>query len=189
MKIFVNVDTQKDFMDEDGALAVPGAGEIRPVLAKLTKLAKEGNIPVISTSDDHDGSEPEMAKNKGPFPLHCMKGTKGQKLIEETKMPNQIIFSKQCYNVFDKNLGNPDIKKYLHSINVDEAWVYGVVGNICVEAAVMGLLDMGIQVYVFENAVVWMELEQGIFCEGPDNKEQSMKRMREAGAMFAKAGL
>jgi hypothetical protein len=29
-----------------------------------------------------------------------------------------------------------------------------------------------------------MELENGIFCKGVDNKEKSMKRMRELGVTF-----
>jgi len=189
MKIFVDVDTQGDFVNPDGALAVPNAETIRPILANLTKLAKDQDIPIIKTMDEHDGSEPEMSCNGGPFPLHCMEGTEGQASIIETGTKKAKIFTKKCYNVFDEKLGNPYIANWLRDNKVTEAWVYGLVGNICVEAAVMGLVGHGIKTFVFENAVVWMDLDEGIFVKGPDNKEQSVARMRKAGAIFAQARL
>ena len=187
-RVFVDVDTLNDFF-ANGNLPVPNADEIRPVLAKLTKLAKDEKIPVLKLNDCHDGTEPEMSQNGGPFPLHCMKETTGAASIIETANNKAKVFEKRTYDAFDRNLGNPDIEDWLKNNKVTEAWVYGLVGNICVEAAVMGLLRRGIKVFVFENAVAWMELENGIFCKGIDNKELSVKRMREAGAHFAVAKL
>jgi nicotinamidase/pyrazinamidase len=187
-RVFVDVDTLNDFF-ADGALPVPNADKIRPVLKSLTVLAKNEKIPVLKLCDCHDGTEPEMICNGGPFPLHCMKGTEGAACIRETANNKAIVFEKRTYDVFDKNLGNPDIVEWLMANDITEAWVYGDVGNICVEAAVIGLLRRNIKVYVFENAVIWMDLENGIFCQGPDNKEQSVKRMIKAGAHMAVAKL
>jgi len=188
MMVFVDVDTLNDFF-ANGALPVPNADEIRSVLKNLTELAKDKKIPVLKFNDSHDGREPEMNVNGGPFPLHCMKETSGAACIRETANNKAKVFTKRTYDAFDRNLGNPEIDEWLTKNNVTEAWVYGLVGNICVEAAVMGLLRRGIRVYVFENAVTWMDLEKGIFCEGADNKELSVKRMRAAGASFAVAKL
>jgi len=185
MKVFVDVDTQCDFVNQDGNLYVPGAKEIKPVLEKLTKLAKDENIRVIKTMDAHLQNDPEFKV----FPPHCIVETVGQASIRETANKRAIIFEKQTYDVFDKTLGNDKIDGWLKDNKVTEAWVYGLVGNICIEAAVMGLLARGIKVYVFENAVMWMDMEQGIFCTGVDNKEQSVARMRKAGAVFAQAKL
>jgi len=188
MKIFVDIDTLTDFFG-GGALEVPGADAIRPVLKGLTKFAKETGTPIIKFNDEHDGTEPEMSCNGGPFPLHCLKDTEGAMGIIETATKKATIFPKQCYDVFDKTLGNKNIVDWLKNKKVTDSYVYGLCGNICIEAAVVGLLKLGINVNVFGNAVVWMDLDQGIFCEGTDNKEQSIKRMRKAGAHFAKAGV
>ena len=188
-RLFVDVDTQGDFINPKGALYVPGAEKIRVILAKITKMAKDDKIEIIKTMDEHDGSEPEMAVNGGPFPLHCMACTEGQAAIIETGTKKAKIFTKRCYNVFDDKLGNPEIDAWLKKSKFTEAYVYGLCGNICVEAMVMGLIARGIETFVFENAVVWMNLEEGIFCKGIDNKELSIARMRKAGAHFAKAGL
>jgi len=188
MRVFVDVDTLGDFF-VGGALPVKDADKIRQPLAGLTKLAKDQKITVLKFNDCHDGSEPEMVKNGGPFPLHCIDETDGAASIRETGNKKAIIFEKQTYDVFDETLGNNKIDAWLKDNKVIEAWVYGLIGNICVEAAVNGLLKRGIKVYVFENAVTWMAMEQGIFCNGIDSKDQSMKRMRKAGAHFAQAKL
>jgi nicotinamidase/pyrazinamidase len=91
MKIFYDVDTQHDFMDKKGALYVPGAEDIKENIAKLSNYAWENSIPIIASVDKHFGTEEykhregEMKKWGGPFPDHCMAGTKGQEKIEQTK--------------------------------------------------------------------------------------------------------
>ena len=67
MKAICMVDVQRDFMDADGALAVPGTDKIRGKLAQIRQFAADNNIQVFFTQDEHDGSEPEMAQNGGPL--------------------------------------------------------------------------------------------------------------------------
>lgn len=92
MRVFYDVDTQHDFMDADGALYVPDAELIKPALAQLTQYAKAQFIPVLGSVDKHFGTEEykaregELIKWGGPFPDHCMGGTKGQLKIDETTL-------------------------------------------------------------------------------------------------------
>lgn len=182
-KAIMLVDCQNDFFPPNGALAVPNADVIQPILAKITEMAKEDNILLIKTMDCHDTNDPEFKV----FPPHCVAETTGQASIFECAANKAVVFNKKTYDVFHPELGSQEIDGWLKKNKVTEVFVAGLVGNICVEAAVTGLLHRGIKVYVFENAVVWMNLEAGIFCKGADNKEQSVKRMREAGAHFAVA--
>ena len=97
MRVFYDVDTQHDFMDEDGALYVPGAEGIKPALEKLTAYAKDNGVPVIGSVDRHFGTEAyreregELSRWDGPFPDHCMDGTYGVEKISETKPDDQYI--------------------------------------------------------------------------------------------------
>jgi len=179
MKVFVDVDTVNDFF-ANGALPVPNADTIRPILAKITILAKEDKIPVLKFNDCHDGKEPEMIPTGGPFPLHCLKETSGAASIIETANNKAVVFEKRTYDAFDRNLGNPDIEGWLNKNNITEAWVYGVTTDWCVRAAVLGLCKRGIRTYVFENAIM-----------GIDDKASAdaKKDMRAAGALFAVAKL
>ena len=42
---FVDVDTQRDFLEPDGALFIAGSGAIRPNLARLTRFRARGRHP------------------------------------------------------------------------------------------------------------------------------------------------
>jgi len=178
-RVFVDVDTLGDFFD-GGALPVPNADEIRPTLAKINKLAKDEGITVLKFNDCHDGSEPEMICNGGPFPLHCIEESDGAASIRETANKRAVIFPKKTYDVFDKKLGNDKIDDWLKENEVTEAWVYGVATDWCVKAAVLGLIKRGIRVYVFENAIM-----------GIDEKttQEAIDMMKKAGALFAVAKL
>ncbi|MBU2637616.1 MAG: isochorismatase family protein [Nanoarchaeota archaeon] len=105
---FYDVDTQHDFMDEKGALYVPGAEEIRPKLHALTRYAldlpydytdpESGRryrhtvphyeidlYPILGSVDRHYEGDAELKI----FPKHCMDGTEGQKKIPETSIVAQ----------------------------------------------------------------------------------------------------
>ena len=89
-RIFYDVDTQKDFMNEDGALYVPEAETIKENLGKITLTAQMQNIRVLGSVDLHYGTfeykerEGELKLWGGPFPDHCMRYTTGQQKIPET---------------------------------------------------------------------------------------------------------
>ena len=175
MKAICVVDAQADFMNADGALAVPGTDRIRGKLAQIAKFAREKRIALFFTQDEHDGTEPEMAANGGPFPLHCMKGTIGQQNIPEVPTLGYMLFTKKCYDVFDPTLGNKYIEQYLKDAHIDQVFVCGVVGSICVEAAAIGMAKRGIDVTIWEDAVVFMDVDENI------NTRKSWERMAAAG--------
>lgn len=202
MKIFYDVDTQLDFIDADGALAVSGAEEICENLGRLTTFAFEEDIQLIGSLDVHKGTEEykeregELSKYGGPFPDHCMHGTKGAEKIQETesvflRVPNPlkgenvdedaikrciegiypIYFEKQSYDIFT----NPAFSAFLKRYTVKEAVVYGVATDYCVKAAVLGMQKMGIQCYVVKDAI------RGVAIP---TTAVALKEMRKAGAKF-----
>src|SRR5690606_24687307 len=48
--VFVDIDTQRDFLEPNGALAIDGAAAIVPNLARLTQFARERGILVLATA-------------------------------------------------------------------------------------------------------------------------------------------
>jgi nicotinamidase/pyrazinamidase len=160
---FVDVDTQIDFLFPAGSLYVPGAEALVPVFAKLNQYAAARGIPLISTIDAHAENDAEFTE----YAPHCIAGTVGQgkpggTLLERravvTMNPKeaieiggvqQVIVEKTSVDVFR----NKNFPRLLSAVNAARYVVYGVVTEICVRHAVMGLLRTGARVALVEDAV------------------------------------
>ena len=178
MKIlFWNVDTQIDFMNSKGKLYVQGAEEILPNLGKLTDLASNYGIKVVNTTDYHMQDDKEISNTpdfKTTFPPHCLAGTDGQEFIgvtypkgfygnyyivnyldeavykHEINRSRNIILYKNHFDIFQ---GNKHTGEVLRHLKPDIVVVYGVATNVCVNFAVLGLLERNIKVIVVKDAI------------------------------------
>jgi nicotinamidase/pyrazinamidase len=174
--LFWNVDTQIDFVYPRGKLYVEGAEELRPQWKELTQLAKDNAIRVVNTADYHYANSPELDVNPdfvNTFPEHCMANTRGADYIRETDPEDSLIFDwdkeylitselfdrdksrnfiirKDAFDVFD---GNPMTETILKGLNPETVVVYGVTTNVCVDAAVKGLVKRVKRVIVVEDAI------------------------------------
>lgn len=85
--IFVDIDTQVDFMEPAGRLYVPGAEAIVPALKRLFGFAAGEHVPVLSSVDEHAPDDPEFKQ----WPPHCVSGTPGQEKIAVTLMSRRVV--------------------------------------------------------------------------------------------------
>jgi nicotinamidase/pyrazinamidase len=160
--VFLDIDSQLDFLYPAGALYVPNAERIVPAIARLNRFAAAHGIPVVSTTDAHAENDPEFAV----WPPHCVAGTWGQHKAEATLVDGrivipdrecdialegapQIIVEKQTVDIFLA----PNLARVVERLNADRYVVYGVVTEICVLYAVRGLLKTGKPVTVVVDAV------------------------------------
>jgi nicotinamidase/pyrazinamidase len=186
--VFVDIDTQLDFLYPAGALYVPGAERIVPAIARLNRFAAEQKTPVISTVDAHTEDDPEFQV----WPHHCVAGAWGQRKAESTLLPRrvvvpnrecdladlagaqQIVVEKQTVDAFrSANLG-----RVLEALRGERYVVYGVVTEICVYYAVRGLLETGCPVIAVSDAVESLKAADG---------QKAIAEMCAGGAMVAPA--
>ncbi len=169
--VFLDIDTQVDFIMPDGALYVQGAEQLLPLYEKISHFALDRGISVLASADAHDADDPEFAQ----FPPHCVKGTKGQLKVPQT-LPdlfyvhendgapvdedlfkfNHALFEKQTFDVFS----NPKIEAYLKQWQPQTVAVYGVATDYCVKAAVEGLLERQYRVWLLTDAIKAVQPEK-----------------------------
>jgi nicotinamidase/pyrazinamidase len=161
--VFVDIDTQRDFLEPEGALFVPGSGEILLNLARLTRHARGRGIPILATACGHAPDDRELED----FPPHCMIGTRGQERIDATaasdslvldegarlpdQLPAHLTLLKHEFDLFKHPLSGELIARLAADRPVFV--VYGVATDYCVRAAVEGLLERNCRVAIVADAI------------------------------------
>lgn len=174
MQALLIVDVQNDFLP-GGSLAVPNGDEIIPVINDL--------IPkfdlVVATQDwhpqnhssfasNHPGKKPlEEIRVKGKmqtlWPDHCVQGSHGAEFPEGLNTNAiEAIFRKgtdpkvDSYSAFyDNDHQKPTgLKDYLIGKGVDELYVCGLAGDICVYYTMLDAVVTGISTIIVYDAAM-----------------------------------
>jgi nicotinate phosphoribosyltransferase len=172
--VFLDVDTQMDFMSPGGALYVPGAERIRPQLARLAEYARQHNIPWISSADAHALEDPSF----GEWTPHCVVGTPGQRRVPETTfagaavIPNRpgafhppfdwtrhlaLEVEKQEYSVAT----NANFDVLLAALGPSRFVVFGVATDYCVKESALALRRLQVPVDLVVDAIREIDPEGG----------------------------
>jgi nicotinamidase/pyrazinamidase len=121
----VDVDTQRDFAQEGGALYVPTSEEVKTNLARLTDELRIR----IGSVDSHAFDAWEFQSNGGPFPEHCVKGTEGWLKIPETQRgPTRFIPMTDGHLVVGENIRDQGNRQYSPQFFASEVVDKGVAG-------------------------------------------------------------
>lgn len=184
--VFVDVDTQVDFVEPDGALYVPKAETLKPAFARLIAAARAHDLPLVASADAHEPGDPEFEI----FPPHCVAGTPGQRRIAETEQPSAqlvpldgridgvldrarpVVLEKVKFDLFT----NPAADAALSASGAETAVVFGVALDYCVRAAALGLRERGYDTVVVRDATAPVTTEGGAKTE---------LELEEAGVRFA----
>lgn len=183
----LDMDTQRDLMQSDGKLCIPGAERLIPKVRRLVDFAKANAVTIISSAIMHEPGDPGI----GTYPVHCLRGTEGQRKIDETlllhalvlenkpldrsfadlvRRHQQIIVEKGGFDIF----GNPAFEKLLRVLP-QRAILFGVPLDHSIRLAALGLRRMGFKAAVIQNAVLPLE---------PRNAAKVEAEMRRAGVEF-----
>ena len=163
--VVIDVNTQRDFCDPNGAHPVVNLELLLPELRRVIAWTKRNYAPIVSSIDSHRRSE-AVARGKSPC---CVDGSLGQRKIAFTLFPDcagvevdntlsvsldlfrghqQVIFRERA----DDLLSNPKADRFLTQLSASEFIVFGNALEGAVKALVLGLLCRHKKVTVLADA-------------------------------------
>jgi nicotinamidase/pyrazinamidase len=173
------VDFQNDFTPPDGALAVPGGDAIAD---RVDRLARSGEYDLVAaTRDWHPPDHGSFAAQGGPWPEHCVQGTRGAELHPalDRALVDVVIDKGQDpgtegYSGFEATR----LAELLRERGVDHVTVVGLATDYCVKNTALDALQAGFGVTVDSTAVRGVDVE-------PGDSGRALEELRAAGASIA----
>lgn len=172
------VDVQNDFCP-GGALAVSGGDQIVPVINKL--------IPhfslVVSTQDWHPANHISFKERGGPWPPHCVQGSRGADLHSDLKTDTVAYYFRKAATPdkddYSEFAGTDDegrtLDKVLKGQGVKQLYVVGLATDYCVLETVLDGLELGYKVYAVTDAMRAVDVN-------PGDGDQALRKMSDKGA-------
>ncbi|HSR67729.1 MAG TPA: bifunctional nicotinamidase/pyrazinamidase [Acidobacteriota bacterium] len=173
------VDAQNDFFP-GGALAVDEGDEIIPVLNAWIEAAEEAGSKIYATRDWHPENHSTFKPQGGPWPVHCVQGSRGAEFHPRLNLPSRTkVVSKgdepdsEGYSAFQAT----DLSSRLQNDDVVRLWVGGLAQDYCVKHTVLDALKTGLEVHLIKPATRPVNLN-------PGDGDEALQQMLAAGAIL-----
>jgi nicotinamidase/pyrazinamidase len=172
--VFLDIDTQIDFMMPNGKLYLEESRHIFGNLHRLIEYALLNRILIVQTADTHTEDDPEF-ETYG-FPPHCVAGTPGSRRVAETSLVPDLVISQgpgaptpQIENerviLIEKPsfsiASNPNALRFIESLRPCHFVAFGVATEGCVRSSVLSLLSLKFEVSVVIDAVAAGRVKAG----------------------------
>lgn len=172
------VDIQNDFLS-GGSLAVPGGDLIVPVMNEYIAKFLQQQLPIFATRDWHPYNHHSFISQGGPWPEHCVAGSKGAQFSIDLLLPETAIIISTGTEIVDEGYSgfeNPALKTQLDHAEVQRLFIGGIATEYCVLNTVIDALKNHFQVYLLKDAIRPVNVnpedgkiaEQKMFAEGTE---------------------
>jgi nicotinamidase/pyrazinamidase len=179
MRALLLVDIQNDFCP-GGSLAVPSGDSVVPVANRLASLFQTR----VATQDFHPPGHSSFSEQGGPWPEHCVPGSRGAEFHPGLTVENTAVFTKgkvlsaDSYSGFaDDNGGETGLDAWLKGAGIEELFVMGLATDYCVKATVLHALTRGYKVQVVVDGCRGVNIRSG-------DSERALEEMAAAGAVL-----
>jgi len=177
------VDVQNDFCS-GGSLAVPGGDEVVPVLNQYIERFSQSQRPIFASRDWHPEKTIHFQAYGGPWPPHCIQGSRGAEFHPDLKLPAEaevissgLAYDSHGYSAFEGvDRQGRDLATALREKGVEYLYVGGIATDYCVRHTVLDALKEGFHVTLLEDAI-----------RGVDERDsvEAIEQMVGAGATLA----
>ena len=171
------VDVQNDFCP-GGSLAVGSGDEVAAKASETGATFRISGARTFATQDWHPAGHSSFVEQGGPWPPHCVAGSKGADFHPSLSLPigSSVIrkgtdLREDAYSGFQ----GTSLEEQLRRMNVRRVFVCGLATDFCVLNTALDACALGFETYVLTDAVAAVDAN-------PGDGEAALKRMQEAGA-------
>lgn len=172
------VDMQKDFC-EGGSLPVSGCSSIINKVNKYVEVFKAKGLLVIASRDWHPLNHVSFTTAGGPWPPHCVAGSKGAEFVEGLLLPEGVVVvskatepETEAYSAFTST----PLHYVLSLRGVRRLFIAGVATDYCVKETALEALRLGYEVVVLTDAVAGV---------GEESSKKALEELVMNGALLA----
>ena len=176
------VDVQNDFLP-GGSLAVPDGDAVIAPANRCAALFAQRASPVFATRDWHPGDHCSFQARGGPWPPHCVAGSRGAQFAAGLALPDTVVVvskatdpDRDAYSGFQET----GLERQLRAKGVKRVFVAGLATDYCVLATVKDALAAGFEAVVLVDAVRAVNVT-------PGDGERAFGEMRALGAAVARS--
>lgn len=157
------VDVQNDFLP-GGALGIRGGDAIVAPINQLLAAWRARGLPVFLSRDWHPDGHCSFAAQGGPWPVHCVAGTRGAEFAVRLSIaPSDLVISKatrvdkDAYSALD---GTP-LAEALRARGIKRLFIAGLATDYCVRATGRDARAAGLDVVILADAVCAVNVQPG----------------------------
>jgi nicotinamidase/pyrazinamidase len=161
-------------------LGIAEGDQVVPVLNRWIEDAQRQHIPIFVTRDWHPTGHISFKERGGPWPPHCVQGTRGAAFRDDLRLPPhaQIIskgydLDRDSYSAF----GGTDLLDKLRHADIQRLWIGGLAQDYCVRESSLDALREGFDVHVIVDGTRPVNVH-------PDDGARALSDIRREGAVL-----
>ncbi len=171
------VDVQNDFCP-GGSLAVDRGDEVATALSNVALHFRMKSVRIFATQDWHPENHSSFNDQGGPWPPHCVQGSRGAEFHQNLELPiGTSIVRKGSNPEVDAYSGflDSNLEEQLRRTDISRVFVGGLATDYCVLNTVLDARALGFDVFLIEDAIAAVNVES-------DDGEKAVAKMKDAGA-------
>jgi nicotinamidase/pyrazinamidase len=154
---------QNDFLP-GGALAVPRGNQVIEPLNRSIGEFERHRLPIFATRDWHPGNHCSFRAQGGPWPPHCIAGSRGAQFAAGLQLVSDLrVISKGTRADADAYSGfqDTDLAQQLRDLGCTRLFIGGLAADYCVRATALDALAAGFEVVVLADAIRAVDVRPG----------------------------
>jgi nicotinamidase/pyrazinamidase len=176
------VDVQNDFCP-GGSLAVSEGDAVVPILNSAIEKFTAAGLPVFATRDWHPKKTKHFTTDGGPWPPHCIQGTRGGDFHPGLALNDGVtVVSKgmdaeaDSYSGFQAvDASGIALPELLRRHGIERVFVGGLATDYCVKHTVLDALEHGFKVVLLVDGIRGVDVH-------PGDSRKALDEMVRAGA-------